>query len=242
MDRIRCVRWTTGGPVPGPLIKKEGVLQGRVSKGIRCLVPAAIGLLCACASMAPSDAGRSWSEDGAMIGHAASPATSSLLIEARPPPAAPEYQREGQKAWQASAAAGFTVSPGAFLIAAEALYPLEANVSTERIRGGISVGPLLQIGFTGNHLLLGPTGNVRYTLELPSLPRLKPYAEGGLGFLVSKKKGDPTFGSALIVLGGGADYMLRENLGVGARSYLNIAPGPGEDFFISFLGGVSYYF
>ncbi|MCZ6690943.1 MAG: hypothetical protein O7H41_15240 [Planctomycetota bacterium] len=210
-------------------------MHNRTSRGIRCLVPAAIALLCACASLAPN-------EDGALIGHAASPATPSLLIETSSPPAAPEYQRQGEKARQVSAMAGFTASPGTFLLAAEVMYPLDSNVSTDRIRGGLSVGPLLQIGFNGNHLLLGPSLNARFTIDLPSLPRLRPYAEAGVGLLISKKKDHATFGSALIVLGGGADWMLRENLGVGARSYINIAPGPGEDFFMSFLGGVTYYF
>lgn len=177
-----------------------------------------------------------------MMVHATSPATSSLLTKAGSAQGAPEDWGVGERGWQVSGAAGFTGSPGTFLFAGEALYRLNVNASTDRIRGSLSIGPLLQVGLAGNHLLFAPSGNVRYTFDVPALPRLKPYAEGGVGFLISKKKGDPTFGSGLIVLGGGADYMLRDNLGVGGRSYLNIAPGPGEDFFVSFLGGVSYYF
>lgn len=186
-----------------------------------------------CAAPGPHGAAPPMAGDGALLG---SPAA------APPPQWRGPYRGSGKRGWVVSGGAGFTVSPGALLLSGEALYTLDVDLKRGPLPGVLSVGPLLQLGFTGNVFLFAPSANARYTVDVPHRPQLKPFAEAGVGFLISKEKNHGTFGSGLFLIGGGVDYMIRENIGVGGKSYLNFAPGPGQDFFASFLGGVSFHY
>jgi hypothetical protein len=98
------------------------------------------------------------------------------------------------------------------------------------------------MGFTGNAQIFAPAGVVRYAFDLERQPYVTPFGEAGLGFLISHHRGHDTHFSGLILFGGGVEYRIRENLGVGGKGYLNFAPGPGEDFFGSLMGGVTWYY
>jgi hypothetical protein len=127
---------------------------------------------------------------------------------------------------------GFTVDPETFLMGGKFDFPLGY---------GFSLGPLAQIGLSGDEQLYGFSGNIKYTIAVPDVPRLLPSLEAGAGVLVSHfdKRNDETETSFLIVLGGGLDYMLTDHLGLGGHVYANPAIGSGEDFFVSFLFGLN---
>ncbi len=156
-----------------------------------------------------------------------------------------------------NASAGFTVSPETFLLSGEVLFDLGRGISSTPdpntgagFSGGLHAGGLLQLGLDDKHVLFAPAGVVRFVFDVPELPQLRPFGEAGLGFLIDtrvrKRKGKSdkrdTNINGLMLFGGGVEWMLRPNIGVGGKSYLNIAPGPGENFFLSFLGGASWYF
>ncbi len=48
---------------------------------------------------------------------------------------------------------------------------------------GFSVGPLLQMGFTGDLFQLGLTVQAKYTFDIDQIPALKPHIEAGIGFI-----------------------------------------------------------
>jgi len=50
---------------------------------------------------------------------------------------------------------------------------------------GFSIGPLLQLGFTGDLFQFGLTGQTKYTFDLKEIPALKPHIEAGIGFIYS---------------------------------------------------------
>src|SRR4030042_1367091 len=54
---------------------------------------------------------------------------------------------------------------------------------------GFSVGPLLQMGFTGDLFQLGFTVQAKYTFDIEQIPALKPYIEGGVGFIYANMDG-----------------------------------------------------
>jgi hypothetical protein len=77
------------------------------------------------------------------------------------------------------------------------------------ITQGLSIGPLLQMGFTGDLFQFGLTGQAKYTFDLPEVPALKPHVEAGIGFIYSdldqgswRDEDDVSF---LIPLGVGAE-------------------------------------
>jgi len=124
---------------------------------------------------------------------------------------------------------GFTVDPETFLMGGRFDVPLAY---------GFSLGPFVQIGVSDDNTLVGISGNVKYTIPVPEEPKVLPSLEAGAGVLISDQH-DDTETSFLIVLGGGLDYMITRNIGLGGHVYANPAPGPGEDFFVSFLFGLN---
>ncbi len=109
-----------------------------------------------------------------------------------------------------------------------------------------SVGPLLQMGFTGDLFQLGLTAQAKYTLDLKEIPELKPHVEAGLGFIYSDlKKGrhedDVSF---LIPLGIGAEFKLNNALSLDNTFLFNFTDLKVRDehFFFTWLVGVKYRF
>src|SRR4030042_1379830 len=81
---------------------------------------------------------------------------------------------------------------------------------------GFSIGPLLQLGFTGDLFQFGLTAQAKYTFDLREIPALKPHIEAGIGFIYSdldrglwRDEDDLSF---LIPLGIGAEYRLTNSI------------------------------
>ena len=84
----------------------------------------------------------------------------------------------------------------------------------------LSVGPLLQLGFTGDSTQVGLSGQVKYWIEIPNTAkRLKLTPQVGLGVVHNSFRDGDT--SWLIPLGVGADYALTDTLNVTGTLLLN---------------------
>lgn len=84
----------------------------------------------------------------------------------------------------------------------------------------VSVGPLLQMGFTGDMVQTGLSGQGKYWTDLPGLSnRLKLVAQAGIGFVHSDFRAGDT--SWLIPLGVGLDYKVDETVTLTSTFLLN---------------------
>jgi hypothetical protein len=107
----------------------------------------------------------------------------------------------------------------------------------------LSVGPLLQMGFTGDLFQLGLSGQVKYTMDVRQIPALKPHVEAGIGFIYANldrgsHSGDDV--GFLIPLGFGLEYRLSRRLSLDTTFYLNFTnldPGKHDNFFATWLIG-----
>ena len=113
---------------------------------------------------------------------------------------------------------------------------------------GLSIGPLFQMGITGDLMQLGLTAQAKYTFDLPEIPQLKPHVQAGLGFIyanLDRGSGiseDDT--SYLIPFGVGAEYKLTNSISLDGTilfNFTNIDVG-NEDFFVTWLFGVKFAF
>jgi len=108
----------------------------------------------------------------------------------------------------------------------------------------LSLGPLLQFGFTGDLSQIGVSGQVKYWIDIPGTAnRLKVVPEAGIGFVHTGFRDDDT--SWLIVLGASADYRLTDKLSVTGTLLLNFTsldtgPGTGADVMPGFTVGVRF--
>src|SRR5262245_41994470 len=119
--------------------------------------------------------------------------------------------------WSVRGGIGFTASPELFLMALEGDYQLFQN---------FGVGPLVQLGVTDEELLVAPTVNAQYAFNIPRLDRLKPFIQGGLGFVYRNNEDcdcneDTGF---LVNFGPGVDWFLGNNLAVGSSALFNFMP------------------
>jgi opacity protein-like surface antigen len=113
---------------------------------------------------------------------------------------------------------------------------------------GFSVGPLLQMGFTGDLFQFGLTGQAKYTFDIKEIPALKPHIEAGIGFIYSdldrgrwRSEDDVSF---LIPLGLGAEYRLTDSISVDTNFLFNFTDLDVRDknFFFTWLAGLRYRF
>jgi len=113
---------------------------------------------------------------------------------------------------------------------------------------GLSVGPLLQFGFTGDLFQFGLTGQVKYTFDIKEIPALKPHIEAGLGFIyadldrsLGRSEDDVSF---LIPLGIGAEYRLTNSISLDTNFLFNFTDLDVRDknFFFTWLVGLRYRF
>ncbi len=118
-----------------------------------------------------------------------------------------------------------------------------------RITHNVSVGPLLQFGFTDDLFQIGPTIQAKYTFDLPANPELKLHLQGGIGFIYAElnggKKGDRNDTSFLIPLGFGAEYRLNRQVSIGSTFLFNITDLDdvrNENFFFTWLTGLRFRF
>ncbi len=108
----------------------------------------------------------------------------------------------------------------------------------------LSLGPLLQLGFTGDMSQVGVSGQVKYWIDIPGTDnRLKVVPEAGIGFVHTGFRNDDT--SWLIVLGASADYRLNNKLSVTGTLLLNFTSldtdrATGADVMPGFTVGVRF--
>ena len=95
------------------------------------------------------------------------------------------------------------------------------NLNVERmLSSNLSIGPLLQLGFTGDMNQVGFSGQAKYWLELPGMDnRAKLVLQGGIGFVYSDFFRDDT--SWLIPIGVGLDYAVNQNIKLMTNFLLN---------------------
>lgn len=95
----------------------------------------------------------------------------------------------------------------------------------------LSLGPLLQLGFTDDSSQVGVSGQVKYWIDIPDTARrLRVAVQGGVGFVHNSFRAGDT--SWLIPFGVGADYAFTENLKVTGTFLLNLTDldtGRGSD-------------
>src|SRR5207245_8802263 len=112
------------------------------------------------------------------------------------------------------------------------------------IARNVSLGPLLQLGFTGDMAQIGVSGQVKYWIDIPGTAnRLKVVPEAGIGFVHTGFRNDDT--SWLIVLGAGADYRLNNQMSVTGTLLLNFTNldtdrATGADVMPGFTVGVRF--
>ncbi len=113
---------------------------------------------------------------------------------------------------------------------------------------GFSIGPLLQMGFTGDLFQLGFTGQAKYTFDIKEIPALKPHIEAGIGFIYAdldrsggRSEDDVSF---LFPLGIGAEYRLTNSLSLDTNFLFNFTDLDVRDnnFFFTWLVGLRYRF
>lgn len=135
---------------------------------------------------------------------------------------------------------GDTADGTAFAIGVSGDYFLTDN---------ISVGPLLQIGLTGDLTQIGVSAQAKYTLDLPDIPDLTPHFQGGIGFIHADVDRGPFFDaddtSFLIPVGFGADYRLTRDISLESTLLFNFTDldgGVNDSFFITWFVGARFHF
>jgi len=113
---------------------------------------------------------------------------------------------------------------------------------------GFSVGPLLQLGFTGDLFQFGLTGQAKYTFDIDEIPALKPHIEAGIGFIYAdldrRGRRDEDDLSVLFPLGLGVEYRLTNSISLDTTFLFNFTDLDVRDeyFFFTWLVGVRYRF
>jgi opacity protein-like surface antigen len=88
---------------------------------------------------------------------------------------------------------------------------------------------------------MGVTGNVKKLLPSTDA-KIVPSIEAGLGVLIddTKNDNDDNSSSMLTVIGAGVDYVLSDNVSVGAHGYINNSFDLGhKEFFFTALVGLN---
>lgn len=113
---------------------------------------------------------------------------------------------------------------------------------------GFSVGPLLQMGFTGDLFQLGFTVQAKYTFDIEPIPALKPHIEGGVGFIYADRSRsvarDEDDVGILFPLGFGVEYRLTKSISLDTTFLFNFTDVNvgDENFFFTWLVGLRYRF
>ena len=106
----------------------------------------------------------------------------------------------------------------------------------------VAIGPLAQFGFTSDLTQFGLTAQVKYLLDLPQSPRLKPHAEAGIGFLVSDLHRRGTDSGYLLPLGLGVEYRLSPKVTLDTTLFFNFTDVHDNTFFVSWIAGAKIPF
>jgi len=109
----------------------------------------------------------------------------------------------------------------------------------------LSLGPLVQLGFTGDSAQVGISGQLKYWIDIPGTAnRLKVTPQIGFGFVHNSFQDGDT--SWLIPLGAGADYALNDLFHITGTLLINFTnldtgrPGGGADVMPGFTVGVRF--
>jgi hypothetical protein len=107
----------------------------------------------------------------------------------------------------------------------------------------VSIGPLVQFGFTSNLFQFGPSAQLEYTHDIDN--RWKAHLQIGLGFMYADLDdgGDDT--GVLIPMGGGIEYRFTDRLSFGTTVLLNFTDLDkvrNENFNLGLLGGLKWRF
>lgn len=122
-------------------------------------------------------------------------------------------------------------------------FALNLNAETLLVEN-LSLGPLLQLGFTGDSAQMGLSGQVKYWIDIPgTAKRLKVTPQAGVGFVHNSFRDGDT--SWLIPLGAGADYALSDAFHVTGTLLINFTDldtgrGGGADVMPGFTVGVRF--
>jgi hypothetical protein len=107
----------------------------------------------------------------------------------------------------------------------------------------VSIGPLVQFGFTSDLFKFGPSVQLKYTHDIDN--RWKAHLQVGLGFMYADLDGVSDDTGVLIPMGGGIEYRFTDNFSVGTTVLLNfmdLDKVRNENFSISLLGGIKFRF
>ena len=130
---------------------------------------------------------------------------------------------------------GSTPDGAAFAMNGSAEYFVSDNVS---------IGPLVQVGFTGDQTLLGVSGQGKYWIDLPGTSgRGKLALQGGLGFAHADFRAGDT--SWLVPIGVSYDYSLPSGMSLTATTLVNFTnlrtgAGSGADVMPGLTFGVRF--
>jgi hypothetical protein len=132
-----------------------------------------------------------------------------------------------QKPWSAGATMGFLANTPD-----DTAFALNFNAEA-KINKQLSIGPLLQLGFTDDLTLVGISGQGKYDIGIPDVSdRFKVILQGGIGFVHADV--GPSDTSFLIPIGVGVDYQINPGLAFKSDLLLNftdldIGRGRGHD-------------
>jgi len=98
----------------------------------------------------------------------------------------------------------------------------------------VAIGPLLQLGFENDFTLVGLSGQLKYTFNVPNQPALHPHVQAGLGFVHVDNNNDDT--DFLVPIGGGIDVEVARNLFLNSTLLINVT-GLDDDIFLNWLFG-----
>ena len=152
-------------------------------------------------------------------------ATASVAQETTP--SEPHAREESDFSVRGSL--GMTADPETFNMTVEAPVPLNDYVS---------VGPLMQLGFSDDHVLFGLSGHAYFTPPLEGdLEKLQPYWHLGMGLIHleddDRRPGrDDEDTEFLLTVGMGLDYEVGSGFHMGTAFLFNTIPGGavGEKF------------
>jgi len=136
-----------------------------------------------------------------------------------------------QRSLGVKAGLGFSLDPNTFLLGFQADFFVHQNVA---------VGPLLQVGVSGDDFFIAPTLNIEAIFDLPvdGFEAFKPVFQFGLGMVYMDRdtvRGQKDEVGFLLNFGIGVEYFFAEYFAVGTLALFNIMPDEviDEHFFFT---------
>jgi hypothetical protein len=108
------------------------------------------------------------------------------------------------------------------------------------LTNNLSIGPLVQFGFTPDLFQFGLTAQAKYIFDIPQVPAWKPHVEAGIGFLLSdldKRGSNRTDNNYLIPVGVGLEYRLGPGLALDSTVFFNFTDVHNRTLFLTWVVG-----